>query len=196
MKPHFGEDICSLCGKSLDRPTIGLSWFIGNLPEEIFQYGETTMHMDCFDGWKHRLRFSHEAYPLSLKRYKVSRGQSGYLLHEAENYALVCGPIGPHTSNTTPLVADLFRTWHGSHAGELAPFYTDVILRDWDFRLRSNWYDWEQFIFDGYKQQYDGLSTESKAQIDDIMTQLRGHIPGLETLWAILDQKRTELEDD
>lgn len=189
MAIYTDETVCSLCGRALDRPFMGLSWFRGNLPQEILVYGDSIMHVDCFDDWEHRLQFSEGAFTHKLELWHKSGSSRGYVLLQFENTALICGPIGSHTVGATPLVAEIMRQMSGWRADASAPLFTEVILRDWDLELRSNWYDWDEFINGGYKRQLEGLSLKSKAQIDSIIDDIRKDIPNLESLWKKLNEQ-------
>ena len=140
MAIHTESTVCSLCGKALDSPFMGLSWFESNLPREVWMYGDSIMHVDCFDGWEHRLQFSEASFRNKLELWRKSGSSSGYILLQFEQYALICGPLGSHTVDTTPLVAELLRQMSGWRADASAPLFTEVVLKDWDIELRSNWW--------------------------------------------------------
>jgi hypothetical protein len=180
--------VCSLCGGSLDRPYKGLSWFGFSLPKEIEQYGDSVMHMDCFERWEHRLQFSDDAFRGNIIRFRKSSPSIGYLLLQADNYIFVCGPV----YTVDEIESKQVFVWQDNLP---APKYTHIFLRDWDLALRSHWIDWEEFLEEGYKKRLEGLSEASIAEIDAIVDDVRKQIPDLPALWAKLREKMPKSED-
>jgi hypothetical protein len=186
----FEFTVCSLCGGTLDRAYKGLSEFMGNLPLEIMEYGDSVMHMDCFEGWEHRLQFSQESFRFDLERWSIAVPSIGYILLQAENYLFVCGPATKHTEAVIAL--NNLEVWEDNRT---APSYTHIYLRDWDLALRSHWVDWEEFLEEGYKKRLEGLSEASKAEIEAIVDDVRKQIPDMEALWAKLREAMAKFED-
>jgi hypothetical protein len=179
---------CSLCDGQLDRPYMGLPDGARGMPAELWRYCDSVVHMDCFERWEPRKIFSEKCFEHVIDLWNHPSHGMGYILVQKTQWALKCGPIGPHTAGQRPEFAQLLRQMSGDHADRWEPFYTSVIMRDWTIDLRSKWFNWDEFVNEGYRTTWP-LQGQALIDADITMTEVRKEVPNLETLYSLLEKQ-------
>src|SRR3954463_12402768 len=128
----IGEDSrCAICHDRLDRPYTATSGTAFPSKHRLFRYCDAPLHLDCLATWPDREEFSERYFVRRLADYW--RGRRETLLKATERCFLVCEPS------------------HGA-----SPFFASVDLRDWPFRLYSEWPNWTEYIDDGFRHDLIG----------------------------------------
>jgi hypothetical protein len=176
------QTTCSICGYPLEEPTLSLPNLILQLPQHFWNYCEATVHWSCFARWEHRLTFSQPDFEHQVNKYKPNKPDIGYVLLQRDNWALLCGRKGPHTHGSE-LVASITRHMHGEYADMEAPLTAGLAFRDWVFKPYSRWYGWDKFVM----QTYEWLPDLARAEIQDMMRELRYLVPDVQALDGLLN---------
>jgi hypothetical protein len=110
------------------------------------------------EGWPHREEFSRGYFDVTIESRKQGYG---HLLSQTESWVLVCGP-----------------RWNTG-----LPYFAEVRLTDWPFRLYSKWEDWGAYVGGGYRE---GLEGAALVAADRVMTEVRQIAPDGSALSELL----------
>ena len=149
--------VCRICDGPLDRPYTATSGIAFPPAHRLHPYCDAPLHYDCLATWPDREEFSRAYFVGSLAGGWRGRGT---VLHATASWFLSCGrPVGA------------------------SPFFACVYLRDWPFRLYSQWANWSSFVEDDYRGDLDGDALDAATAV---MEEVREVAPTLEALEALL----------
>jgi hypothetical protein len=149
---------CAICGEPLDRAFTATSGCAFGEEHPLWRFCDAPLHLDCLERWPLREQFSRGYFDNTVEGRK--RGY-GHLLFQAETWVLVCGPV-----------------WNTGW-----PYFAEVQLTDWPFRLYSQWERWDEYVGGGYRV---GLEGAALVAADEAMTAVRMIAPALSALSQLL----------
>jgi hypothetical protein len=124
---------CAICGGQLDRVYTATSGCAFPQGHPLWGYCDAPLHLDCLETWPHREEFSRGYFDQAVESH---RSGYGHILARGESWVLVCGPRA---------------------AGGL-PYFAEVRLADWPFRLYSKWEAWPDFAGGGFREGLEGTA--------------------------------------
>ena len=154
----FADSTCAICGERLDRPYTATSGCAFPEAHPLWRYCDAPLHLDCLERWPQRGQFSRGYFDAAVEQ---RRSGYGHLLAQGETWVLVCGP----------------------HVEDNTPYFAEVRLPDWPFRLYSKWGDWPYFIGGGYRE---GLEGAALSAADKVMAEVREIAPDGPALMRLL----------
>lgn len=154
----FPDTPCAICGQRLDRAYTATSGCAFDSKHPLWEYCDAPLHLDCLERWPQREQFSRGYFDATVD----SRRQGyGHLLAQAKSWVLVCGP-----------------RWNTG-----LPYFAEVRLIDWPFRLYSKWEDWSDYIGGRYREALEGAAL---AAADRVMAEVREIAPDGSALSQLL----------
>src|SRR5689334_3462862 len=148
---------CAICDAPLDREFAATSGVAFPRGHRLHPYCDAPLHLDCLATWPDREEFSRAYFVSALSATWRGRGT---ILSATPRWFLACGlPVGA------------------------TPFFACVHLRDWPFRLYSQWSEWTPYVDAGYR---DGLVGAALDAADEVMAEVALEAPTLESLTALL----------
>ena len=167
----FPGSTCALCGELLDRPYIATSGVAFPLVSPLYRYCDAPLHFDCLERWPDREAFSAGYFESALARFR----DHANLLVKRADWILGAGPTRHNQlpgGMTRPLDNDL-------------PYYAEVRLPDWPFRLYTQWLDWEAFLAGGYRE---GLAGQALQVSEQVMGEVKQIVPNRQRLSGLLEE--------
>ena len=125
-------------------------------PHPLYEYCDAGLHLECMETWPHRVEFSRGYFLEKRGMFEAM----GTLLGEGSGWILGCGPA--------PIGRE--------------PYYAEIDLEDWPFRLYCNWHDWEAFLAGGYGDGLTGIALEAA---HSVVSQVRNVAPDLSSLASV-----------
>jgi hypothetical protein len=150
------ESTCAICRGALDRPYTA-TWgvpFASN--PRLWEYCDAPVHFDCLSSWADRVEFSRGYFVSSLATYWSNYGT---LLSATAEWFLACGPAAPDEN----------------------PYFAEVRLATWPFRLYSRWSEWDAYVDGGFREDLVGPALDAA---EAVMVQVHKEVPSVEALTA------------
>jgi len=149
---------CAICHEQLDRAYTATSGCAFGEGHPLWPYCDAPLHLDCLERWPHREQFSRGYFDAAVESRHAGYG---HLLFQTQSWVLVCGP-----------------NVNGGH-----PYFAEVRLTDWPFRLYSKWEAWDEYAAKGYRE---GLENAALLAADDAMAEVRHVAPDTRALETLL----------
>lgn len=153
------DSTCPICGDKLDRPYTATSGCAFAPKHRLWKYCDAPLHFDCLETWKDREEFSEGYFRSALWTYVTGYGS---LLYQTDKWFLACGPKPPKG----------------------LPYFAEVRLKDWPFRLYSKFEQWTDFVAGDFR---DKLYGEALQVAELVMVQVRQIAPDTTALTHLLD---------
>lgn len=154
----FPGSTCAICGERLDRAYTATSGCAFSSGHPLWEYCDAPLHLDCLEDWPHREEFSRGYFESAVESCQQGYG---HLLSQTESWVLVCGP--------------------SCNMG--LPYFAEVRLTDWPFRLYSKWKDWSTYVGGGYRERLEGAGLVAA---DRVITEVRQIAPDGSALSELL----------
>lgn len=155
---------CPICGGDFKdgRSYTATSGVAFAPPHPLYEYCDAGLHLACLADWPRRAEFS-KAYFDGSRQFAIS---SGTLLAEDPDWILRCGPA--------PKDKD--------------PYYAEVDVVDWPFRLYSRFEAWDSFVAGAFRDRLDGPAL---GRAEEAMREVLPVAPSLESLRNLRAQRFT-----
>ena len=167
----FPGSTCALCREPLDRPYTATSGVVFPAGSHLYRYCDAPLHFDCLERWPDREAFSAGYFDRALTHFR----DRANLLVERANWILGCGPT---RRNQLP-------DGMAQRLDNDLPYYAEVCLSDWPFRLYTYWSDWERFLAGGFRE---GLAGEALQVSERVVGEARRFAPNEEALSDLLEK--------
>lgn len=145
----FPGSTCAICDGPLDGAYTATSGCAFPEGHDLWRYCDAPLHLDCLERWPQREQFSRGYFEMAVEQRRLGYG---HVLARGASWVLVCGP----------------------RAEDGLPYFAEVRLADWPFRLYSKWGEWAYFIGGGYKEDLEGAAL---AAADMVMAEVREAAP-------------------
>ena len=166
----FPTSTCALCDELLDRPYMATSGVAFPPPSPLYRYCDAPLHFDCLERWPDRKAFSAGYFDAAVSHFR----DHANLLVERPDWVLGAGP----TRHNQPPAGTRQRSIR-----EL-PYYAEVRLPDWPFRLYTHWDAWDAFLVGSYRE---GLAGQSLQVSEHVMEEVRQIAPNQQALLDLLE---------
>ena len=153
----FADSTCAICGERLDRPYTATSGCAFSEEHPLWRYCDAPLHLDCLARWPSRVEFSRGYFDQTIE---MRRAGYGHILARGQSWALVCGP----------------------RVINRLPYFAEVRLADWPFRLYSRWGQWADFVSGGYARGLEGVALAAAERVMDEVREVAPDDPALSRL--------------
>jgi hypothetical protein len=164
----LSDSRCAICAELLDRPFTATSGCAVTADHRLWRYCDAPLHFSCLEAWSSREEFSCLYFDRSLRAY--SEGQAGTLLEAGDSWLLACGPA------VTEGTASILSVQPGQ------PYFAEVVLARWPFRLHSRLNEWNDYVTAGFRS---GLIGEALVAAEDTMSIVRTLAPTRESIMEL-----------
>ncbi len=153
--------MCPICGGNFKdgRSYTATSGVAFAPPHPLYEFCDAGLHLGCLVDWPHRVEFS-RGYFDGAKKIAIAYGT---LLVERSDWILRCGPAPK----------------------EKEPYFAEVDLVDWPFRLYSRYELWDEFTTGTFRE---GLDGPALVRAEEIMREVVAIAPDLSSLRSLRTQ--------